>query len=169
MTDCPPNMVNDELRAEIKRLKNKCEFMQACLSAPEIYVGVITEACERHWAELIKAERTENQRLKTELATARETNRSLNRRCQLAERAVSEKVTAATGSVGRGLANYAASMCARELTEAREESGRLRTELDALVAALTTPDDQQPTGETTAGGATGYGDREDPLVGPEGG
>ncbi len=76
--------------------------------------------------------RAENERLKTELAMARETNRSLNRRCQLAERAASEKVTASTGSLGRGLANYAASIYARELTEAREENGRLKTELNLL-------------------------------------
>lgn len=80
----------------------------------------------------------ENERLQSELATARETNGRLNRRCQVAERAASEKVTASTGSLGRGLANYAASMYARELTEAREENERLRTECGALFGATET-------------------------------
>lgn len=83
--------------------------------------------------------RGEIERLTVERDEARETIRSLNRRCQtaegLVERAglVEKRPQGAHGrSMGRALANYAAEQYRRELVEARADNARLREALGVI-------------------------------------
>lgn len=70
----------------------------------------------------------------------RRMNIDLCRRCQQAESVANETVEKqrqAGGSLGRSLANYAASQAQRELEEARAEIARLNGVIDSLVVMRT--------------------------------
>ena len=54
----------DKLAGALEREKEIAR-LQAALATPEVYAGVVTEACEKHWAELI-------QKANAELAAERE-------------------------------------------------------------------------------------------------
>lgn len=78
-------------------------------------------------------ERAIYESMRTEVLRLRETNARLNRRCQAAESAARdtlERARRSDGSIGRTLANWAASQYRRELDEARAEIERLRALLD---------------------------------------
>src|SRR5690242_515849 len=80
-------------------------------------------------SQALRAERAE-----AELATARETIKRLNRRVQVAEAGVAQKVKAsAPGSFGRGLANAAADMFMHERDEAQAELAALKLRIAGSV------------------------------------
>jgi hypothetical protein len=93
------------------------------------------EVIERAQAWLAKCDEdkwiAEADALRDELAEARETISRLNRRCQVAEAGVMEKVRQSDGSLGRTLANAAASALKAELERVRKERDKYH---DTLIA-----------------------------------
>ena len=89
----------------------------------EVLIGLARPAEGR----FIAAARTLVPELVTALREARATNARLNRRCQLADHALATQAAGrSAGSLGRGLANWAATKYREERDEARAAIARVR-------------------------------------------
>lgn len=62
--------MRSDLQAENATLKDDNEKMRSIITTPEVYVGVVTDACEKHWAELIVHEKNQRKALQAELDAA---------------------------------------------------------------------------------------------------
>jgi hypothetical protein len=104
------------LRAELTTLRTKLA---------ELHESALT-GYEDGWHAL----RNERDALKAELAQSRETVKRLNRRVQVAEAGVAEKVKESSGrNLGRALANAAAEMYRHERDEARAKLAELKRKI----------------------------------------
>jgi hypothetical protein len=86
------------------------------------------------------------EQMQAELAESRETIKRLNRRVQVAEAGVAEKVKASGGSLGRALANAAADRYMRERDEAQAELAALKARILPGAAEVEIADTDGPDG-----------------------
>lgn len=119
------------------------------LRAPlEVFEAI--EAAIRERADLWskwQAERCFRAKAEAELAAARETIKRLNRRVQVAEAGIAEKVKAsAPGSLGRALANAAADKYMRERDMAQAELAALKARILPGTAKVEIADTDDPDG-----------------------
>ena len=129
--DCEGGIAWATARAELLRL---AEYEQAAgrLAIEKAELRQCAEQCEAELAAMPDADewhalRERAERAEAELAESRETIKRLNRRVQVAEAGVAEKVkVSAPGSFGRALANAAADMYMRERDEAQAELAALK-------------------------------------------
>jgi hypothetical protein len=101
----------------------------------------------REWATRFGEMEARAEKAEAELAESRETIKRLNRRVQIAEAGVAEKVKEhAGGSLGRALANAAADMYMRERDEAQAELAALKARILPGAAKVEIADTDDPDG-----------------------
>lgn len=117
------------LRAELLRLARENAELREQTKAPAVVWKQRAERGEADVAAHLAAFKELSEKYlasEAELAQSRETIKRLNRRVQIAESGLAEKIKASGRSLGRALANAAADMFMHERDEARAELAQIK-------------------------------------------